>query len=764
MPLGSAIFNPNAAKPTMRKAKVFDALTGQVIQEAGPYSEAEAGELRAAQAVVAQGMGQGAGGLPSFGGGGPGRTGGGGGAGGATGMTRGRGMAPLKPLGGPVRSSVSTGGGGLPPFGGGGGGGSGGGSASYAPRAQGRSYSDRDGLTTAPRAAAAGGGLEDFYAQNQDSRPKAQVDALTTGVNALANVVPWFADGTLPPFGGGPDGAMQPLQPFIAGDPQRDGKANPELVWPTPSGTHVIPLKDLGELPKFGEGTLKKTGRGGDAETRSSERTPRVDGRVIETKPALQPLRGLAEFRALNPGTPNAAQREFLKRAGALPPLVPIPMKAYGTVEQVDRLPELPEALLPALNRYTQEPDQVARDDDGNIVGFSSGGLPPGMPSLEAQRDALMDLLGGEVGKGSITREQANAASGELYEGASPAAVRGKLSQAWRHNQALRPLPPLGPSPGNPLGIEVGVTPRPALRPLEPLPGMPGYGSEDKAFARMDRDVMRLARQDPRMAYTLRQDRAQSEAARMEAAARMAMEQLQQDRTDARFNVERQDRLDAAAVDRNFKLEDLSWKAVERAQMFTNPEFVPVAGSGGGVIMKGDKLGSGYIPTPKEAGLVLRPLEGTGLHYPSDGAKVDMTRPFEMTQPGMPIMAPFPALPGAPFSGMLPPLPTGMSTKAQFKPGDTKDAKVQKEEAADRVKMRQAGFKRTLDTLSTMLEKATGDDKIKIQSDINYLLRTQLDEGLRDINGDGIPDVVLPSRSTAPSAPKPTTGFLSAAQ
>lgn len=40
-------------------------------------------------------------------------------------------------------------------------------------------------------------------------------------------------------------GMVKPGEPFIAGDPQADGKANPEVIIPTAKGTHVIPMKSM---------------------------------------------------------------------------------------------------------------------------------------------------------------------------------------------------------------------------------------------------------------------------------------------------------------------------------------------------------------------------------------------------------------------------------------------------------------------------------------------------------------------------------------
>lgn len=59
-------------------------------------------------------------------------------------------------------------------------------------------------------------------------------------------------------------GPVPPGKPFVAGDPQEDGKPNPELVMPHPSGGHdVIPLK---HVPHYAHGTRH---RSADRDTRA---------------------------------------------------------------------------------------------------------------------------------------------------------------------------------------------------------------------------------------------------------------------------------------------------------------------------------------------------------------------------------------------------------------------------------------------------------------------------------------------------------------
>lgn len=97
-------------------------------------------------------------------------------------------------------------------------------------------------------------GLDDFWAMQQRRAPTAParrptpaapgVPAVGNGLQQWKKHVPAMAHGGPVPHG----------QPFIAGDPQKDGKPNPELIVPTPMGTQVVPLKDL---PKLAYGTVK---------------------------------------------------------------------------------------------------------------------------------------------------------------------------------------------------------------------------------------------------------------------------------------------------------------------------------------------------------------------------------------------------------------------------------------------------------------------------------------------------------------------------
>ncbi len=114
-----------------------------------------------------------------------------------------------------------------------------------------------------------------------------------------------FAHGTYRPV---PHG-----MPFIAGDVQKDGKPNPEIILPTPDGNEVIPIKDL---PKHAEGTMPK-----------SKAPP------VPLPSPKKPTHGMDDFYRLNPKTPTAAAREVEKvlTNPNIPMPIRLPKLAYGT-------------------------------------------------------------------------------------------------------------------------------------------------------------------------------------------------------------------------------------------------------------------------------------------------------------------------------------------------------------------------------------------------------------------------------------------------
>jgi hypothetical protein len=564
-----------------------------------------------------------AGGLPIFGGGG-----GGGDAGPVsvtTGMTTGTsGWASRSRVPGASGAGVMTT---LPPFGGGGGYGGGGGRggvgagqgfATYAPDDGKRISSDRDGTTVARVNPGADPytGLDGLHGYKRKPLAPLPTSGSSYGGHVASgegfwNGVPMAAEG----------GALPPLQPFIAGDPQRNGKPNPELIVPLPDGrTHVIPLQDLGELPKLGDGTVSK----------------RVDGRTVPTKGAPKPLGGLEQFYVNNPHTPNAAQAEFAKKAGVKPaemmkPLAPLPVtvpkKAYGTVEAIDAEDSvaLPPGFREAWMAHETDPNLLARDAAGNIVGFSSGVPSTGtLPPLMSDAAPLPDLI----------------PVSELPAGSRVPAVRNPVG----------PLPPMPSAPNpyfaNPEGIEVGVTPRAPLTRLEPLPSM---SPEEKRFARAERDVWRAARDNPAMAYRLLQDRDQGAEAQQAARARLALEMFQQgettkrtretiDATNARAEATRKAQQDAAIVKWQQDMFNMNageafkqlsaQQAAERARQ-SFPIMDPTTGRPDpNHFMTGTNV---TLKTSRPA--TLQPLEGTAFSYPSEGGQMDFTRPFSRPVP-----------------------------------------------------------------------------------------------------------------------------------
>lgn len=230
-------------------------------------------------------------------------------------------------------------------------------------RGGGHFSSDRDGSTTAPVSPHAFGGLDEFY-QNQRNleaerfQPVAQPQPLPSfpkpappkRIDPLTGrALPELADGA------GVPGAKHPplplLQPFIAGDPQKDGKPNPELIIPGMHGTQAVPLKNI---PKMASGG-------------------RVDGRQIPTLPVPKQLRGLDEFYHNNPGTPDAAHAEAMKLMlhPKLPMPIRIPKLAYGTSVERSTVPGQEDMLILKDNPYG--------------TGFSTGALPtlPQLPQAQ---------------------------------------------------------------------------------------------------------------------------------------------------------------------------------------------------------------------------------------------------------------------------------------------------------------------------------------------------------------------------------------------
>lgn len=501
------------------------------------------------------------------------------------------------------------------------------------------------------------GGLDEFYANN----PKTPTAAIAESMKDL----PTRAHG----------GPVAPLQPFIAGDPQRNGKPNPEIIIPTMEGTHVIPLQDLEKgtkatgtkaqsgglpalkgLPKFGEGTSSR----GNAK--------RVDGRTVETKGAKVPLSGLAQFYAMNPNTPTAGRREMekirsqpgvpaLRFPTPLPALKELPRKAYGTAgggtDDFGRVELLPIGV------------RAVYDVEGELKGYSHS---------DGSRvdEAFSQVDGGVTG----------AAGGG---NALPVKGGGAVDAAEMARQQLM----------NPDGIVVGVTPR---APLTRLPAFRDAGGaqdrEGRAYERMERLVLREARGNPAVAMALLNQRAGNEQAARDAAARMALEQFQQGKldartmatieaTNARAEAARKAAADKAIVDWQQKLWTENTEEARR-QIAANvaPDALPVPGTDFVMPVRG---ATSFSPVRSNAGggLELKPLPGTDRFYPTVDGRPDLARPFTQTVPGTPAFR-FPGLRLPGFGTQLLPAVNVPAQPGQFAPVETKvdAAKVTKEKVA----------------------------------------------------------------------------------
>jgi hypothetical protein len=551
------------------------------------------------------------------------------------------------------------------------------------------------------------GGLDEFYANN----PKTPTAAIAESMKDL----PTMAHG----------GPVAPLQPFIAGDPQRNGKPNPEIIIPTMEGTHVIPLQDLEKgtkatgtkaqsgglpalkgLPKFGEGTSSR----GNAK--------RVDGRTVETKGAKVPLSGLSQFYAMNPNTPTAGRREMekirsqpgvpaLRFPTPLPALKELPRKAYGTAgggtDDFGRVELLPIGV------------RAVYDVEGELKGYSHS---------DGSRvdEAFSKVDGGVTG----------AAGGG---NALPVKGGGAVDAAEMARQQLM----------NPEGIVVGVTPR---APLTRLPAFRDAGGaqdrEGRAYERMERLVLREGRRNPAVAMALLNQRAGGEQAARDAAARMALEQFQQGKldartmatieaTNARAEAARKAAADKAIVDWQQKLwAENTEEARRQIASAVRPEAMEVPGTDYVMPVRG---ATSFSPVRSNAGggLELKPLPGTDRFYPTVDGRPDLARPFTQTVPGTPAFR-FPGLRLPGFGTQLLPAVNVPAQPGQFAPVETKG----KSAVSDPVKVRATAYKNALAALNAQIESTTGQTKADLEARRTALLQRQFDEAMRDLDGDGV--------------------------
>lgn len=469
-------------------------------------------------------------------------------------------------------------------------------------------FSDRDGSTFAQESEGAGAyqGLRPFDSQFGSARPQMTSWGEEWGaatkppppkkINPVTGVA-MLADGTSVPH--------PPGLPAIIGDPQPDGKPNPELVLQTPQGLHVFPLKDL---PKFGDGTVKP----------DPKRTPRVDGRVITTKDAPMPKGGLTEFYANNPRTPTAAQAHCKnaindsKRPVKLPspPLSALgPMKklAYGTSVRRSTNPGQEDMLELLPNPYG--------------TGFSIGA--PGLDQPTAAPASAPVLSSDQIAR---TVAQADAAAAR--------------------ERAM-----------NPQGINVGFTPRKPLTAFA-RPEM-SQGSKDEArYGRMQRSLMRAGMRDPRIGMALLGGKAAGEQASMDRQQRAATAQWKEgqinnrtqakiDAANARAEATRKAGGEQAEFERKLKLAKEQREADEYARSL-NPDYTPrpIAGTNYGYI----PATKGTLPFDRPPEARMTTFEGTDFAVPTiDGHQVSGAPTFQVISPEKKITLP------SPSAGMLSP-------------------------------------------------------------------------------------------------------------
>lgn len=203
---------------------------------------------------------------------------------------------------------------------------------------------------------------------------KRSLGSTTYGTTAI-NAATAFAKGT--------KGKPHPLNvPAIVGDAQADGKVNPEVVVAVEKGPnkglHVMPIKDMhgAAMAHYSEGTktvavVKK-------------RTPRVDGRVIATKPAPNPsapvdrgldahnrtsmIKSLDRMKRYAYGTGPGPRYYNPNRPGVPRPTIFKPRVTDGMTGQVQ----------PARNFLpTEAPPVPVMAGGGGMSDFGDGGMPP---------------------------------------------------------------------------------------------------------------------------------------------------------------------------------------------------------------------------------------------------------------------------------------------------------------------------------------------------------------------------------------------------
>ncbi len=297
-----------------------------------------------------------------------------------------------------------------------------------------------------------------------------------------------------------------------------------------------------------------------------------------------------------------------------------------------------------------------------------------------------LDIMNQEREKGTITGDQYKGAMGLLDKGDDPADVRARLRQAYWHNYGTHPdapqFEPAPPAEGDKVGqvakapvLQNGVFARPAgmagppagapaLAPNGPVftPGaVPAGGRSMKDPNRIAETIARAHRGDPRTQFAAaeffrgNQDRAARDE---EARARGVWEAEKFDRQqqgaaagrvetnrhnqelEAHSQAVEQRQIAKAAIDADVSLSreqrERAKAALDMFDRTSEPQFVPVPNSGGGVIMKGNHQGSGFIKPDAPEGPMIETAPGSGVFY---NPKLKTER-FQMTDPGSPAIPP----------------------------------------------------------------------------------------------------------------------------
>lgn len=253
------------------------------------------------------------------------------------------------------------------------------------------------------------------------------------------------------------------------------------------------------------------------------------------------PVTGLAKFHELNPTLPTAAQAEAVKLI--LNPAIPMPIRgpqpALGTVPLPSRAEGGPVTRGQPVLVGEEGPEVIVPQQNGVVIP-NHAIMPEWTP------ESLRAVAAQQYRAGNIDPTTFGLASNLLSGDPSARVVEGAragLSMAWNEDQ--RAEAEARERAMNPQGIIVGVTPREALTAPAgaPLPGgLPASPSrEDREFARINRNIMRAARDKRNLPLALRLFQGRE-------AAAAAAQQASQDRAWEAFKfLEQEERLAATA-------------------------------------------------------------------------------------------------------------------------------------------------------------------------------------------------------------------------